>query len=275
MAAGDDDRQIAKAHVLGEHGEQRLDHARAKTLADHHAVDVAIVERAGCALDRQGADHAHPLADRDRQARVRAAAPGDQHGRLVERIGSREFRQLLAVRGERAAAAQHRAVQGANAQRRAQPAEEPRRRRMGGDRQRVGHRRGAVVAGAGDDRHVNPAGVLPLRGQDICQRGGAGAIRTRLGQNHRFRLDRGERGRRIVPGRFDDREAAGRAQRLDQIRCRAVGNDGERTLQRHGENAGFYEYSPQPCQSAVNGPSTRPRKLGPIDAAAPIARRAA
>ena len=41
MAAEHGDRQVAKAHVLGKHGQQRLDDTRAETVADHHAVDVA------------------------------------------------------------------------------------------------------------------------------------------------------------------------------------------------------------------------------------------
>ena len=57
------DRQIAKAHILGQDGQQRVDDARAKTFADHHAVDVAGLERARRALDAERADNADPFAD--------------------------------------------------------------------------------------------------------------------------------------------------------------------------------------------------------------------
>ena len=146
MAAEHDDRQIAEAHVVGEHRQERLDDARSKTFADHHAVDIARIERARGALDAERADDADPLADRDRQFRIGAAAPGDQHGRLVERIACRQIRQRLAARGERAHAAQHRAVERADAQRRAQPPHQARRRRARGDRQGIRDRRRAVVA---------------------------------------------------------------------------------------------------------------------------------
>ena len=57
--------------------------------------------------------------------------------------------------------------------------------------------------------------------------------RAGLGQHQGFGLDRGERGGGVGPGRFDDREGAGGAQRLDDIRRRGIGDDDERTLQRH------------------------------------------
>ena len=98
-AAEHGDRQVAKARVLGEHGQQRLDDARAETVADHHAVDVAGVERARRALDAERADQADALADGDRETRIGAAAAGDQHGRFLERIAGRHGGNLLAARG--------------------------------------------------------------------------------------------------------------------------------------------------------------------------------
>ena len=35
------DRQIAEAFILGQHRQQRLDHARAQSFADDHTFDVA------------------------------------------------------------------------------------------------------------------------------------------------------------------------------------------------------------------------------------------
>ena len=61
------DRQLAKAHILGQDGQERVDDARAKAFADHHAVDVARVECARRALDAERADEADPLADGDRK----------------------------------------------------------------------------------------------------------------------------------------------------------------------------------------------------------------
>ncbi len=74
MAAEHGDRQIAKPHVLGQHGQQRFDDARAKAVADDHAVDIARVERARRALDAERADQADLLAD------ARPKAP-DRSGR--------------------------------------------------------------------------------------------------------------------------------------------------------------------------------------------------
>ena len=46
------DRQIAKAGILGQHREESIDHARAKTFAEHDAVDVAGIEMFGRGLDQ-------------------------------------------------------------------------------------------------------------------------------------------------------------------------------------------------------------------------------
>ena len=158
MAAEHGDRQIAKAHIFGQHGQQRLDDARAETVADHHAVDVARIERARRALDAERADHADPLADRDRQRRIGAAAAGDQHARFVERIARRQFRQLLAAR--RQACAMRRSTVPCSVRMRSavrEPPHQPLGRRVGGDRQRIRHDGDAVVAGARDDRHEEAA----------------------------------------------------------------------------------------------------------------------
>ncbi len=139
---------------------------RAETVADHHAVDVAGIERARRAFDGERADHADLFADRDRQRRIRAAAAGDQHACLVERIGARQFRQLLAARGERAHAAQYGAVQRADAQRRRQPPHQPLRparwRRSPAHPASTGR---AVVAAARNDRHEQAAALCPLLAQ--------------------------------------------------------------------------------------------------------------
>ncbi len=104
------DRQIAKARILGKHGEQCLDHARAETIADDHAVDVATVEMARGGLDRERADQADPFADRDRQCRVGPAATDTQHGRIAQHVGRDARRNAGAVAG-RVRASQHRGMQ--------------------------------------------------------------------------------------------------------------------------------------------------------------------
>ena len=85
---------------------------------------------------------------------------------------------------------------------------------------------------------------------------GAFAIGARLGQHHRFRLDRSDRSNGVRPIGFDDRESARRTQCFHNIRRRAVCNNDERTLQRHGQMRTFFSAQPQPWQSAVNGAST-------------------
>ncbi len=244
VAAQHRDRQIAKASVLGEYGQQRFNDPRAKTVADDHAVDVAGMKRPRRALDAECADEADAFADRDRQLRIIPAAARDQDRRFIERIVGRHFRHRLAVRRQRFHAAQHRAVERANPRRGAESANDPRRRHVCGNRQRLRHRRRAVLVHAGDDRRKRAAGGVKPLGQRVGMIVGAFAIGARPGQHHRFRLDRSDRGNSVRPAGFDDWEGARRAQSLDDIRRRAVGNDDERTLQRHGGMRTFFEAQP-------------------------------
>ena len=84
------DRQMAEAGVLGQHGEEGVDHARAKAFGEHDAVDVAGVEMTGRRLDAERADHAGLLAERHRQRRVGAAAADQQHGGVARGIDIRQ-----------------------------------------------------------------------------------------------------------------------------------------------------------------------------------------
>src|SRR6516164_3892733 len=64
------DRQIAKAYVLGEHGQQRLDDACTQALTDDDAVYVTRVEIAGGGLDAQRPNEPDAFADRDRKCGI-------------------------------------------------------------------------------------------------------------------------------------------------------------------------------------------------------------
>ena len=81
-----DHRQVAPARVGGKLLDEILDHGAVEAVADHHAVDVARAEIAARRLDRERADQAHALADRDGERRIVAPAARDQHGRVLDRI---------------------------------------------------------------------------------------------------------------------------------------------------------------------------------------------
>ena len=110
-------------------------------------------------------------------------------------------------------------------------------RHLGGDSQNfgeaVGKTRRGIVAGASYDRHEQAAVLLGLRRKRLAERNGPCAFRAGLGQNHSLGRARLDSGPRVGPAAFDDRIGADRAQRLDNIARRTVGNNGERTLQRH------------------------------------------
>ena len=84
-----DHGKVAEAGILRQHGEEGVDHARAKAFAEHDAVDVSDVEMLRRRLDRERADHAGALAKRDRQRRIGAAAADQQHGGVARRIDMR------------------------------------------------------------------------------------------------------------------------------------------------------------------------------------------
>ena len=87
------DRQVAKAHVLGQHREQRFDHARPEAVADDDAVDVAGIEIAGGGLDAEGADQTDAFADRGGECRDRTGRGRGKARWLVEqRSGGRRDR---------------------------------------------------------------------------------------------------------------------------------------------------------------------------------------
>ena len=203
VAAEHRDRQIAKARVLGEHRQQRLDDARTETVADDHAVDVAGVERARRALDAERADEADTLADGDRKLRIGAAAAGDQHGRFLERIGVRQLRHALAARGQRLHAAQApcRAARGCATRRSSR-----RTIRAGGTLAEIASASGIGAAPSSRVRAMTGVNApLPASSRSSSARAifiGALAIAAGLGQHHRFRLDRSHARRPHRPNSF-------------------------------------------------------------------------
>ena len=54
-----------------------------KSFAEHDAVDVARIEMLCGGLDAERADHAHALAERDRERGIGAAAADQEHGRIA------------------------------------------------------------------------------------------------------------------------------------------------------------------------------------------------
>src|SRR5215472_1891834 len=94
------DREIAKAHVLCDSGEERLDHAGAKSVTEDDAVDVAFAEKSRGGFDAERADQARALADGDREIWIRTPASEHQYGRVLEWIGGRQDRHVLNFRSE-------------------------------------------------------------------------------------------------------------------------------------------------------------------------------
>ena len=209
MAAEHGDGQVAKTHVLGKHGQQRLDDARTKSVADHHAVDVAGIERARRAFDAERADEADAFADGDGKLRIGAAAAGDQHGRLFERVAVRQFRDGLAARGERLHAAQNRAVQRADARCRGEP---PRDAAPAAAFAEIVSASGIGAAPSSRMRAMTgvkaPIAAVEPIGERAGKFIGALAIAARLGEDHGFGFDRRDGGDRISPVRLDDRKGA-------------------------------------------------------------------
>src|SRR3954467_4736714 len=89
------DRQVAKARVLGQHGDQGFYHARPKAVADDDAVDVAGIEIAGGGLHAEGADQTDAFADGGGERRKGTAAAETNYGGFVEQ----RWERAVAVRG--------------------------------------------------------------------------------------------------------------------------------------------------------------------------------
>ena len=223
-------RQVAEAGILGQHRQERIDRAGGEAVADHDAVDLARLEAAGGVVDAERADHAHALADRDAQRRMVAATADQQHGRIVERIAVRQFGDDIAFGLEGFRAADHGRMQRAKPQRARDAGDQLLGGRVVGDRQCIGQNGRGVLADTYE--HGNEGrGLGDLAGERGCRVaiGGVG-----LAQHDGGRLDLGRRGSRTGPGRLDHRERAGFGEGLRQAVPGLVGDDEDRTLQRHG-----------------------------------------
>ena len=146
-------RQVAEARVLGQHrrGRRRPSRAGRPSPMTMPSTSRALRQPARL-IDAERAHHAHPLADRDAERRMVAAAADQQHGRVVERIAGRQLGDDVALVLERLRAAEHGRVQGAQPQRRRDARDQLLDRRVIGDRQRAGQRGRRVLAHADDHR---------------------------------------------------------------------------------------------------------------------------
>jgi len=66
LATTKDNRQIAETWIFAEHGEERINHARAETFAKHDAVDIAHIEVFCGSLDAERPHNPHACPERDR-----------------------------------------------------------------------------------------------------------------------------------------------------------------------------------------------------------------
>ena len=224
-AGEDPDRQVAKACIARQHGEHRVQHARAEAVADHHALDVTGVEAARGRLHAHGADQMDTLAHRDRKLRIGAAPAHADHGRLIGELrrGQRRCRRRAV------GPAQHGRMQVADAQCRMQTLDQAAARLVAGDRKRAGQGKRIVRRQAGEDRREQARGLDAAR-----QRLREAGIGRLVGEDQRARLDLVDGGMRIGPARLDDWKRAGRIKGLDRLRGRTFGDDDHWTEKCHG-----------------------------------------
>jgi len=69
------DRKVAKACILGQHRQERLDHPGPESVADDDALDVAGIEKTSGSLYAHRTDQPDPLADRDCERRIERPRP--------------------------------------------------------------------------------------------------------------------------------------------------------------------------------------------------------
>jgi hypothetical protein len=182
-------------------------------------------------IDAERADHPHALADRDAQRRMVPAAADQQHGCVIQRIAGRQLGYDVAFVLERLGAAKNGGMQCAQPQRAHDAGDQLLGRRVIGDRN-CPRQCGRHVLAHADEHRDERHGPGSVAGE--CGRRSPVEV-IRLGQHDGGGLDLGRRGWRPGPGRLDDRERAGVGKGLRQSAAGLVGDDEDRTLQRHGE----------------------------------------
>ena len=223
------DRQIAKARILGQHGEEGIDHARAKTFAEHDAVDVARVEVFRGGFDRERADHAHPFAERYRKRRIGGAAADQQHGGVAGGIG---VRQGCSLRRVVVKPAHHGGMQGPDPQRGAQA------RRQAIEIAAAWRERNGVFGQRcpgidGDQRKIGLSCGDLFRQRLEAGFNGLGRRRD----HNRGRLHLLDGARRVGPGGIDDRKHLRGVERCRKRRPVGIRNDNDRALLGHLGNS--------------------------------------
>ena len=225
------DRQIAKATVLGDHGQEGFDIAGMEAVADQEAVGVARLQITRRRLDAQHADHAALFADRNAESgiaarrgrpRPRSRHRADRSPVLPEARGRRS-RGMAARRNTLACRLRTRSADD-NAGR------DGLRRGVGGNRQGFAIVQRVAIRDAGDHRNDRYRGrnvlVERLRERFIA---GCACVEHNGG-----RLGRGDRGRCLGSVASTSGKAPGGRQGVDQFRRRIFGDDDKRALQCHG-----------------------------------------
>ncbi len=92
LMADDADRQIAETRVLRNDGQDGFDALRVEAIADHEAVGIARLEKAGGGFDGEDADQTGMLADADRKLRIGAPASGEDDRGIFDGIAARCLR---------------------------------------------------------------------------------------------------------------------------------------------------------------------------------------
>ena len=209
----------------------RFDIVRIEAVADHEAVGIARFQIARGGLDGQHADQAGLFAERDRKLRIGAAASGEDHGRVLERIGVGRLRQMLTRRPSRlrraaSTLACKARTRRAETMRAATPAG---RRRAAStalhDRRSVSSRPAQATTGT-----IGVRRVMSRVSQFASAVVGGG---LRVGEHDRGRVGSGNGGRGIGARRLDHRKGACGRIALRSVRGTVVGDDDNRALQRH------------------------------------------
>ena len=218
-------RQVAETRVLCQHRKEGVDRACGQAVADDDAVDLAGLKTAApwSILSAPITPMRSPTATLN--VAMVAAAPNQQHGRVIERVAGRHFGHDVAFGLQRW---RGRTVE-CNA--RSRSAHETPRDHCSTAASSATVRASGSAAGMSSRTRMNmgTSGAAPasVAGDRPLQH----RRRTRLGHHDGRGLDRPPRSPRR-PRILDDRERAGVDKRLRQTAGGPVGDDKDRTLQR-------------------------------------------